>query len=104
MSINLHHWNTVKDGPLSEEAMVAKFEAMGYSTNVYVYPKGTYFPDHTHAMDKIDGVLSGTFEIGIFGQKVTLKTGDYIEVPKKAEHNARVIGDECVRSVDAAKY
>lgn len=104
MSLEIHHWDAQIDGPLSESAMKKKFQDLGHSTNVYTYTVGTYFSDHTHPMDKIDGVLSGRFEIGIYGQKFLLEAGDYIEVPKNTVHNARVVGDEEVRSVDAARY
>ena len=90
--IKVEHWNEEQDGELSEQAMQAKLEALGYSCSIYHYPAGTYFPDHTHEVDKIDGVLSGRFLIGMSGQSVTLEAGDCIHVPKGAVHNAEVSG------------
>jgi len=79
---------------ISEATMVKKFERMGYSTKLYDCPKGHYLEDHAHEEDKIDAILCGELEVGIFGEKVILKAGDYIEIPQNTVHSARVIGDE----------
>ena len=76
---------------------------MGYTCTTYNYPPGTYFDDHTHAVDKIDAVMKGRFCIGMGDNTVTLEAGDWIQVPRGALHNARVIGDETVISIDAIK-
>jgi quercetin dioxygenase-like cupin family protein len=52
--MNVERWNTDTDGPLSLDAMRRKLEARGYSVSRYVYPPGTYFPDHSHGVDKIE--------------------------------------------------
>jgi quercetin dioxygenase-like cupin family protein len=97
-------WNSEQDGRLSEEALVKKLESMGYSCTTYVYPPGTFFDDHSHAVDKIDAVLKGRFCIGMDEDMITLEAGDWIHVPRGAVHNARVIGNENVVSIDAVKY
>lgn len=47
-NVNLTHWNSSVEGPLSESALRRKLERLGYSVTRYVYPPGTYFPDHAH--------------------------------------------------------
>jgi len=84
--------------------MQDKLEALGYSCSIYHYPEGSFFPDHTHDVDKIDGVLSGRFRIGMTGESVILEADDCIHVPKGAVHNAEVVGEETVISIDAIKY
>ena len=68
-------WDTARLGALGETAMRAWFEREGYQTARYVYPPGTAFPDHTHAVDKIDAVLSGRFRITLAGDAVVLEAG-----------------------------
>lgn len=102
-TLNLRHWNEAEDGPLNEAAMRRKLEAMGYAVSRYVYPPGTHFPPHTHPVDKIDGVLSGRFEMRMHGECVVLEAGDLLHVPAGAVHEARVLGGEPVVSLDAVR-
>ena len=99
----LERWNEDVDGPLTEQALRRKMEARGYHVSRYVYPPGTYFPDHQHSIDKIDAVLSGRFRMIVEGQEVILKPGDSIAVPRGTVHSAEVVGDEPVVSLDATK-
>ncbi len=78
-------------------------EAEGYEVHRYVYPPGTFFPAHTHDVDKVDAVVSGTFEIVLEGRRHVLGPGDRIPVPRGAVHTARVLGDEPVVSLDAIR-
>jgi quercetin dioxygenase-like cupin family protein len=101
--VEVEHWDDVRDGALSEETMRQKLERRGYSVTRYVYAPGTYFPPHSHDVDKIDGVLSGRFRMEMQGQSVTLAAGDCLAVPRTIEHCAQVIGDEPVVSLDAVR-
>ncbi|MGE0405556.1 MAG: cupin domain-containing protein [Candidatus Korobacteraceae bacterium] len=83
--------------------MQKKLEVLGYRVSAHTYSPGTYFPPHTHGMDKIDAVLSGSFRIGMGKESVVLQAGDWIHVPCNAEHEAEVIGNEPVVSLDAVK-
>ena len=99
----VHHWNAALDGELSERALRAKLETLGYRVARYVYPPGTVFPDHTHGVDKIDAVVSGRFRLVIGGHLALLGPGDWVDVPRGAVHSAVVQGDEPVVSFDAIK-
>ena len=96
-------WNSALDGELSETNMRLKLEARGYRVQQYVYPAGTCFPEHSHAVDKIDAVLSGHFKMTLQGQSIILEAGDCVEVPKGVKHSAEVIGTQAVISLDAVK-
>src|SRR3954466_7374311 len=96
-------WDEGRDGKLTEQALQAKLERLGYSVSRYTYPPGTYFPPHTHSVEKMDAVLSGTFRITMGGMAVDLGPGDAILVRANAEHSAAVIGDRSVVSLDAVK-
>ena len=84
--------------------MRQQLQNKGYQVSRYNYPPGTCFPEHTHNVDKIDGVLSGRFKMTLYGQSIILQTGDTLEVPRGAVHSAEVIGDEPVVSLDAIRY
>lgn len=101
--LSVRHWDVQEDGELTEAAMQAHLESLGYRVSCYVYPPGTYFAPHTHAVDKIDAVLSGQFKMTLQGQSVILAAGDSLRVPKGEVHSAEVVGDESVISFDALK-
>ena len=83
--------------------MGRKLERQGYRVRRYVYPPGTRFTAHSHAVDKIDAVLSGRFRLVLEGVSVVLEAGDAIEVPRGTVHAAEVIGDSAVVSLDAIR-
>lgn len=101
--IVVRRWDSSIDGPVTEESLTRKLEDRGYSVNRYTYGPGTYYGDHSHGVEKIDAVLSGTFRMGMHGQFIDLGPGDWIEVPAGATHSAEVIGDESVVSLDAVR-
>jgi quercetin dioxygenase-like cupin family protein len=103
MTLTIEHWDVENDGEISELAMRRKLERKGYSVTRYIYPPGTYFPDHTHAADKIDGVLSGQFMLRVEGETVILEAGDTLELPHGTLHSAEVVGHEPVISLDAVR-
>lgn len=98
--MKVEHWDPEKDGWLSEQSMRRKLEQLGYRVTRYTYSPGTFFPAHTHSMDKIDAVLSGNFRIAMGRDSIVLKAGDFMYIPAGAEHSAEVIGDQAVISLD----
>ena len=101
--VTVESWNAGRDGALTERALREELELKGYRVSRYVYPPGTYFPNHTHDVDKIDAVVSGRFRVTLEGEAVVLEAGDAIEVPRGAVHSAEVVGDEPVVSLDAVR-
>ena len=99
----IHRWNATLDGDFSERALRGKLESMGYQVARYVYSPGTVFPDHKHGVDKIDAVVSGRFRLVIGGHVAMLGPGQWVDVPRGVTHNASVIGDEPVVSLDAVR-
>jgi quercetin dioxygenase-like cupin family protein len=97
------HWDPRTDGRLSESALRRKLEAMGYTVRRYVYPPGTRFPPHRHEVDKIDAVLEGEFALEMEGQRVILRAGDWIAIPRGVVHSAAVLGERSVISLDAVR-
>ena len=74
----VEHWDDNADGPLSETTLRAKLEALGYSVTRYSYPPGTYFPDHTHNIDKIEGVYVNGVRADGAAKEAGIKAGDVI--------------------------
>ncbi len=90
--------------PVSEAALRRRLEQLGYVVNRYAYPAGTHFPMHTHTVDKIDAVVSGQFKITMGGESVVLGPGEFVFVPKGIEHEAEVVGDAAVISLDGIRH
>jgi quercetin dioxygenase-like cupin family protein len=101
--VQIEHWDEIRDGVLSEDNMRRKLLGRGYAVSRYVYPPGTFFPEHEHAVDKIDGVLSGRFRLTLQGREVILEPGDCLTVPRGALHSAEVVGNDPVISLDAVR-
>lgn len=101
--MQVEHWDEERDGELTEQALRRKLEERGYEVSRHVYPPGTRFTDHTHAIDKIDAVVSGRFRMTMGGESVVLEAGDRLEVPRGTVHAAEVVGSEPVVSLDATR-
>ena len=90
-------------GFLTEQNMKKKLENEGFSVVIYTYLPGTYFPEHSHSIDKKDTVISGQFRMTAMGQEFILGPGDMLLVPANTVHTAEVIGKNPVVSLDATK-
>lgn len=98
----VHRWNP-NDGPVTEAALRARLESLGYRIARYVYEPGTVFPDHTHGVDKIDAVVSGRFRLVVGGHLAVLGPGDWVAIPRGSTHSASVLGEAAVVTLDAVK-
>jgi mannose-6-phosphate isomerase-like protein (cupin superfamily) len=82
--MKVERWDSEGDGRLTEAALRRKLAAQGYEVARYLYPPGTYFSTHTHAVDKIDAVLAGRFRITMGSESIILEAGDAVYVPRGA--------------------
>ena len=101
--MSVYRWNATLDGEFSESALREKLESQGYRTARYVYAPGTVFPDHKHAVDKVDAVVAGRFRLIIGGHVAILGAGEWVSIPAGAMHSAAVVGDEPVITLDGIK-
>ncbi len=101
--MEVERWDDERDGSFSEAALRRKLEQRGYRVSRYAYPPGTVFADHTHAVEKIDAVVSGRFRMTTAEGEVVLEAGDCLRVPAGAVHSAEVVGEEPVVSLDAVR-
>lgn len=99
--MDVERWDEERDGPYSEDALRRKLEQRGYRVTRYTYPPGTVFPDHTHAVEKVDAVVAGRFRMTTADGEVILEAGDALQVPAGTVHSAEVVGNEPVVSLDA---
>lgn len=91
-------------GPWSEQAMQQRLMAEGYRVCQYHYPPGTYFPPHTHSVDKKDAVLRGRLKIAWEGGSVVLEPGDMIEIPAGFSHSAEVVGRDEIHQLSENRF
>lgn len=103
MKVEIERWDRERDGPPSERTLRERLEGRGYRVSRYVYPPGTRFDEHTHAVDKIDAVVSGRFRMRVADREVLLGPGDAVAVPAGTPHTAEVVGEEPVVSLDATR-
>lgn len=101
--MDVERWDEERDGPYSEDALRRKLEQRGYRVTRYTYPPGTVFPDHTHAVEKVDAVVAGRFRMTTADGEVILEAGDALQVPAGTVHSAEVVGNEPVVSLDAVR-
>jgi quercetin dioxygenase-like cupin family protein len=101
--MQIERWNPEQDGLLDEHTMRRKLEAMGYRVTRYIYSPGTYFPMHTHEVEKLDAVVEGHLRVTMGDEEVLLGAGDAVHVPLGTEHSAEVVGDLPVVSLDGVK-
>lgn len=102
--LQITHWDEGKDGVFSESKMIGKLLKEGFTVTPYTFTPGTDFPNHTHVVDKKDGITAGKFSFTMHGKTVILSAGDTIFVPKNTVHSAHVVGDEDVGFLDASKF
>jgi len=56
----------------------------------YNDPPNKEFPDHTHEMEELAVIISGSMEAKMDGKNYFLKPGDELFFPAKMLHNAKV--------------
>ena len=101
--MGIDYWIPEVGTELNERRLREQLTALGYQVSRYVYPAGTWFPEHTHPFDKIEVVLGGRFQMTMCGTSVVLEPGQAIHVPEGSLHSAEVVGSLPVISLDAVK-
>ncbi|VDM35924.1 unnamed protein product [Hydatigera taeniaeformis] len=92
--LKITHWDVNTDGVFSEGKLKEKLEKEGFTVIPYTFSPGTVFPDHTHSVDKKDGITAGEFSFTMNGKTVVLSAGDTIFVPRNTVHAAHVVGSK----------
>ena len=92
-----------RDGEMTERRLRRAMEHEGFEVAVYAYRPGTAFDWHSHAEEKCDAVVEGTFRIELEGSVFDLRPGDRLYVPAGARHRAEVVGARTVISLDGTR-
>ncbi|CAI9728186.1 Hypothetical predicted protein [Octopus vulgaris] len=100
--INVEKWDPNADGELNEVNLRKKLKKKGCNCLTYEYPPGTVFCDHTYGHSKKDAILTGQYEVFMYGQKAVLQPGDMIDIPANTIHNTAVVGNKFVQFFDAS--
>ena len=101
--VRLEKWQPL-DGPLTERRLMRAMEFEGYSVLLYTYRAGTVFLEHQHAQEKCDAVLEGVLRVTVGEQVFDLTKGDRLYLPPGTRHEARVVGEKTVVSLDGTKW
>jgi quercetin dioxygenase-like cupin family protein len=97
--MRLRHWDPAFDGPLTEDGLRRKLEAMGYVVRRAAYPPHHTVAEHKDAADTIEAVVSGRLRVIVAGHFAVLGPGDHVTVARGAHHSAAAVGDEPVVSL-----
>ena len=101
--MRLRHWDPSFDGPLTEDSLRRKLEAMGYVVSRAAYPPRHIVLEHMNTVDRIEAVLSGRLRVIVAGHFALLGAGDHVMVARGQHHSAAVVGDEPVIGLTGTK-
>ena len=76
---------------MDENRLAQKLKGEGFSrTFVWEDGPGTFYPDHTHAMETAHIILSGEMSLTVNGLTQTYRTGGQCDVPAGTVHSAKM--------------
>ena len=101
--VRLERWSG-QDGLLTERRLMKLMEFEGYTVLVYTYRPGRIFSPHQHAQEKCDAVLEGTLRITVAEDVYDLGPGDRLYLPALTLHDAAVVGEKTVVSLDGTLW
>jgi mannose-6-phosphate isomerase-like protein (cupin superfamily) len=84
----------------TQETILAQFAVEGLDPTWWSNGPLDTYPPHEHPYHKMLYVLFGSITFGVNGQRVTLSTGDRLDLPPGIVHDARV-GDAGVVCLEA---
>ena len=99
----IHHWDTLKDGELTLENMlrIIKGHHDGVMTNVYTFEPPVEFDTHMHPFPRFEALVTGQYEINIYGETALMEAGDIIMIPVGVYHNGTFVGTEPCLFIDS---
>lgn len=57
----------------------------------WLIDQGASLPTHEHPQEQVTRILTGTFEMQIGSEQVTLEAGHYVIIPPNVPHSGRAI-------------
>lgn len=103
MSVRVNAWNELTDGELTVDAVLRKFEELGFRCNLQHYEPDITMGTHASMRDEIHAVIKGKLVITVNGQEYQLNAGDYIQLPRGTTRRVRAGGDAMVQVIIAIR-
>lgn len=101
-AIRIERWDPGRDGPLTEAALRAHLEALGFDVAVRLYSPGPIVAVHTDARLRIQAVLSGEVRVTIDGDSAVLTAGDAVFIPGGAIRCIEALGSPAAHCLEGA--
>lgn len=99
--IRVEQWDARRDGPLSEEALQNKIEALGGVVKARTYPAAVATPAPLAEADVIVGVVRGLIKITAEGEQKLLAAGDIALIPGGAPAAVELAGPSTALCLEA---
>lgn len=99
--LRVWRWDERQDGPMVEEALQARLNALGYALLPLVDPQGAIVSARVHPLDRAVAVLAGLLQITIGGESAILTTGDIGLIPAGAVRRVEAVGTSPILCVEA---
>jgi mannose-6-phosphate isomerase-like protein (cupin superfamily) len=74
----------------TQEAILRRFADEGLEPHLWANGPLDEYPPHDHSYHKVLYVVFGSITFGVGDRKITLKTGDRLDLPPGMLHDARV--------------
>lgn len=101
-AIRFEHWDARRDGPLTEDALRAHLQALGFEAVPRTYSSGPIVAVHTDSRPRIQAVVSGELRVTIDGESAVLAPGDAAYIPAGAIRCIEVLGSPAARCLEGA--
>jgi len=100
-TLTVHRWT--EHGSPDERVLTRRLEAEGYDVFRWSDPPGMRYSAHAHGEDQSHWILRGALALEVGGTEYVLQAGDRDVLPAGTVHAARVVGEENVVYLIAAK-
>ena len=97
----VERWDALRDGPLSEAALQAKIEALGFTIRARTYPANVAAASPSDDVYGITGVVRGLVKITIEGHQTLLTAGDIAFIPPGAVRTVELAGPSTALCLEA---
>ena len=82
---------------VDQQAVARKWQARGFSCDLWVGPPGQVGEDYRHATAELVMPVEGGLELEFGGRCVRPEPGEEILIPAGVSHTVRNIGSTCVK-------
>ena len=82
---------------VDQQAVARKWQARGFSCDLWVDPTGQVWEDYRHATDELVMTVEGRLELEFGGRCVRPEPGEEILIPAGVSHTVRNFGGTSVK-------